>query len=1251
MQLIHSVLHHELTPNRKLMRKLLLKILGLMVILTTTFTTYAQTNYYVSASNGNNLNDGLSNTTAKATIVAAVTSAVAGDIIHIAAGEYILTTTIALNKTLTIQGETGVQIKTSGSSYTFLVTATNVRLLDLNITKTDDNALQNIIGVQANNFELAGCTISGQYAMTGGNTSRALEISGGLTGLNIHDNKIHNLRQPGYINNNVTGNITNNLVYGTRGWVMLSDCNINFAGNQWGSGVTANYYDIAIINATVNKYTDIASISAANNDAIIENQHSSYGTTPVLSIVHVNASYAGATKNGSVRDPYNTITQAVPRVATGGKIIVAPGTYTGNLTINKQGIRLLSTDGAAVTHIQSSSVIGQNTISLVSGINNVIIGAPNKGFTITGFDGTGASETAAIYLLGSHTNIRIEGNEIVANGEHGIGSNFNTAIDNIIINQNIFSGKTFAGAEPGGCGSSTQFVAGNNVPRQLVVLGGSNTVTNSKNVIFTNNNIVGVTGGYNSASGCYQGNTQVTIDVIGATISGNIFNGVTTTGSSLRTRGNATSISCNTFYNTNLGERATHIFFFDQDPLTGAFPNSIQGVLESNSFPGGASGFAFGNITGNSGTYFIYRDATQADAVNAALGNTLTPINGASALATIEAYGDYSVVNDLGTCGATVNLPTPFINNNCGNVVSVTKDFAGSFFPVGTTKVIWTLTDVNGNTDTASQYVTVIDNQNPTIETVSNTNVCANASGLYQIPALVASDNCGIASIEYVISGATSRTGTGLDASGAFNIGTSTITYTIIDVNGNLKTTSFNVVVNAAATASFTTSTPDAFCNKLTLTANAVTGANYNWKFGANTVSTQQVLNLGLTNPDGVYTLTISDAAGCTSSAATYTYNKQSIAGNYTLLVSDDIKLGYGNQVASGSVGVMSNFGKAIFEQNSSVVGAGAFVKSPVVVRNGSGINLASVINGKVTVTLPVMKLNLLSTRNLRDYTVNRNTTANLSSNYDELTVREGANVTLSGNNYGQIRVEAGARILFTSSVVHIGSLLVEKGISSLNSMVRFSTDAEVRVSGTVSIQSNTRINPDQRNVTFYMGDGNKDDERFSVTGSNVQFTGNVYLPNGLIRLSPEGSGKWGKSSNTASNVFMTGFFIAEDIESNISNVIWNSYACGNAPIVVSNGYTSSQFQTEENTNTIEAFSVTVLPNPSTTYFTLKLQSKNLTPVQLRVTDATGRMVESKVNNASNSTVQIGHLYQPGVYYAELIQGTSRKVVQLLKVR
>jgi hypothetical protein len=84
---------------------------------------------------------------------------------------------------------------------------------------------------------------------------------------------------------------------------------------------------------------------------------------------------------------------------------------------------------------------------------------------------------------------------------------------------------------------------------------------------------------------------------------------------------------------------------------------------------------------------------------------------------------------------------------------------------------------------------------------------------------------------------------------------------------------------------------------------------------------------------------------------------------------------------------------------------------------------------------------------------------------------------------------------------------------------------------------------------------------------------------------------------------------------------------------------------------TEEELKVTVMPNPSTTYFTLKLESKYETPVNLRVMDGTGRVVDAKSKIGANSSFQIGHNYSSGTYYAELIQGTKRKVVQLIKGR
>lgn len=82
-----------------------------------------------------------------------------------------------------------------------------------------------------------------------------------------------------------------------------------------------------------------------------------------------------------------------------------------------------------------------------------------------------------------------------------------------------------------------------------------------------------------------------------------------------------------------------------------------------------------------------------------------------------------------------------------------------------------------------------------------------------------------------------------------------------------------------------------------------------------------------------------------------------------------------------------------------------------------------------------------------------------------------------------------------------------------------------------------------------------------------------------------------------------------------------------------------------------EELKVVVLPNPSSHYFTLKISGKMQQPVQLRITDAGGRTMENRNNLHANSTVQVGHQLYPGIYFAELVQGTERKIVQLIKIK
>jgi hypothetical protein len=162
---------------------------------------------------------------------------------------------------------------------------------------------------------------------------------------------------------------------------------------------------------------------------------------------------------------------------------------------------------------------------------------------------------------------------------------------------------------------------------------------------------------------------------------------------------------------------------------------------------------------------------------------------------TISCPADVTVNTDAGLCSASgVNLGVPSsTNDNCG-VASVTNDAPGSY-GVGTNAVIWTVTDIHGNSATCTQRVIVVDNQPPTISCPANVSVNADtnqcfASGV-SLGAPVTGDNCGVASVTN-------------NATATFGVGTNAVTWTVTDVHGNSAACTQRVVVvdNQAPTIS-----------------------------------------------------------------------------------------------------------------------------------------------------------------------------------------------------------------------------------------------------------------------------------------------------------------------------------------------------------------------------------------------------------------------------------------------------------------
>jgi len=354
---------------------------------------------------------------------------VAGDVIHVEPGTYVLAATVNVTKAVTVEGagSSATIIQVSGTGYRFRMIAAGAVLQNMQIQKTDTTS-QNIVYLGASNVSVKNNLIWGLYAVSTDPTTRAIEVAGGLTGLLIDSNTIHNLRQPAYINKS-SGTVRNNYVYLTRGWVVSDGSSITFTGNTWGSGAQANYLDIAIIvdsppTPPPGFYPDIAAISAANNGAVIQDQRV---TPATLSVVYVDAS-APSGGDGTITKPYQTVTAGITSVVAGGTIHVAAGTYVEQVEVTKD---LTILGSGAATIIKSPATLTKSFTT--SAVNKPIVfvhdtgNAALKNLTVDG-DGKGNANYRFMGIAYWNAGGRVEGCEIknvqdtpFSGAQHGVG--------------------------------------------------------------------------------------------------------------------------------------------------------------------------------------------------------------------------------------------------------------------------------------------------------------------------------------------------------------------------------------------------------------------------------------------------------------------------------------------------------------------------------------------------------------------------------------------------------------------------------------------------------------------------------------------------------------------------------------------------------------------------------------------------------------------------------------------------------------
>ncbi|MEW6042761.1 MAG: HYR domain-containing protein [Thermoproteota archaeon] len=156
-----------------------------------------------------------------------------------------------------------------------------------------------------------------------------------------------------------------------------------------------------------------------------------------------------------------------------------------------------------------------------------------------------------------------------------------------------------------------------------------------------------------------------------------------------------------------------------------------------------------------------------------------------------------------------IDLGTPVVTDLVG-VLSLTND-APATFPLGETIVTWTATDVAKNTATAIQKVTVTDTKAPKINAPSNISVEASSLDGNQVnlgePTV--SDNNEIASISN-------------DAPATFPLGETIVTWSAVDVSGNISTDTQKVHI-VDTTKPVITQPQEVIVEAVSATANPVT--------------------------------------------------------------------------------------------------------------------------------------------------------------------------------------------------------------------------------------------------------------------------------------------------------------------------------------------------------------------------------------------------------------------------------------------
>jgi hypothetical protein len=286
-------------------------------------------------------------------------------------------------------------------------------------------------------------------------------------------------------------------------------------------------------------------------------------------------------------------------------------------------------------------------------------------------------------------------------------------------------------------------------------------------------------------------------------------------------------------------------------------------------------------------------------------GNSRTCTSTVTVMDTVRPIANCQNITAQLNAAGSVTVTGAMINNAstdaCG--IATLSASPGSFTcaNVGANTVVLTVTDVNGNTQTCSSTVTVMDTVRP-VANCQNITAQLNAAGSVTVTGAMinagSTDACGIATLSA--------------SPGSFscaNVGANTVVLTVTDVNGNSRTCTSTVTV-------MDTVRPVANCQNITSHLNAA---------GTSTIS-GAMINAGSTDACGIATL----------SASPSTFTCANVGANTVTLTVTDVN---GNSsICTSTVTVMDTVRPVALCQNVTAYlnASGSAVVGPGLIDAGS---------------------------------------------------------------------------------------------------------------------------------------------------------------------------------------------------------------------------------------------------------------------------------------------------------------------------